>query len=231
MKKIRLLCAALLAVSMFLCLSPAAPAQEEAAAGNRILVQGHASLRITTAEGKVIYIDPYTGDGYDLPADLILVTHDHSDHNRTKLIKNRNEGCRTITWKEALKDGIHQTFDLGWVKVEAVEAGNNRNHDIRRCVGYILTFSDGKTLYVSGDTSTTDQMASLGERQLDYAFFCCDGTYNMGMEEAMACAALVNARVSIPYHPAADQAFIEKYGDRVPEGCLLITAGTEFTME
>ena len=39
-------------------------------AGARILYQGHGSLRIVTEEGKVIYIDPYAGEGYDLPADL-----------------------------------------------------------------------------------------------------------------------------------------------------------------
>jgi len=43
-----------------------------------LLYQGHASLRLTTAEGKVIYIDPYAGTGYDLPADLILGALDKS---------------------------------------------------------------------------------------------------------------------------------------------------------
>ena len=37
---------------------------------------GQACIRIVTGEGKVIYIDPYAGEGYELPADLILVTHD-----------------------------------------------------------------------------------------------------------------------------------------------------------
>ena len=40
-----------------------------------LLYQGHGSLRIVTCEGKVIYIDPYAGEGYDLSADLILITH------------------------------------------------------------------------------------------------------------------------------------------------------------
>ena len=42
-----------------------------------LLYQGQASMRVVTDEGKVIYIDPYVGEGYDLPADLILVTHAH----------------------------------------------------------------------------------------------------------------------------------------------------------
>lgn len=116
------------------------------------------------------------------------------------MIKNRHADCKTITWKDALKGGEHRTFDLGYATVEATEAGNNPNHRLDKCVGYILTLSDGITIYISGDTSTTKQMATLAERNLDYAFFCCDGIFNMGIEEAARCAALVKAKHSIPYH-------------------------------
>ena len=165
-----------------------------------LMYQGHASMRITTYDGNVIYIDPFMGTGYDKAADLILITHGHYDHTQTDLIENKNEGCQTITWKEALKDGEHQSFDLGFVSVEAVEAGYNNNHDVKECVGYILTFENGVTLYLSGDTSTTQQMSELADRNLDYAFFCCDGVYNMDVNEASECAKLVNAKHSIPYH-------------------------------
>ena len=87
-----------------------------------LLYQGQASIRIVTDEGKVIYIDPYVGEGYDLPADLILVTHSHYDHNGVDRIENRNPDCRIITWKEAIQNGEHQVFDLGYVTVEAAEA-------------------------------------------------------------------------------------------------------------
>ncbi len=166
----------------------------------KLLYMGHASIRITTVEGKVIYIDPYAGEGYDVAADLILITHGHGDHNMPQLIENRNDGCKTITYMDCIVDGVHQSFDLGYVKVEAVEAGYNRNHDEKICVGFILTFTDGVTVYVSGDTSETPQMPSLAERELDYAFFCCDGVYNMGLEEAAKCAEEVGAKHNIPYH-------------------------------
>ena len=174
----------------------------------KLLYMGHASLRITTREGKVIYIDPYVGSGYGPAADLILVTHSHSDHSAVSRVKNRNPDCRTITWKEAL-DGGHQTFDLGFVTVEAVEAGYNRNHDVSSCVGYVLTFSDGISVYISGDTSKTQQMPLLAEKEIDYAFFCCDGVYNMGLEEAAECAKLVGAKHNVPYHlvPPSDGYF------------------------
>ena len=169
----------------------------------KLLYMGHASLRLTTPEGKVIYIDPYAGDGYAPTADLILVTHSHFDHTALDKIENRAEDCRIITWKEALDGGKHQTFNLDYVTVEAVEAGYNRNHSVQECVGYVLTLTDGVSVYVSGDTSETKQMQHLSEKQIDYAFFCCDGVYNMDLAEAAECAALVGAKHNIPYHVIA----------------------------
>lgn len=161
---------------------------------------GHASMCIVTEDDKVIYIDPYANGDYSRAADLILVTHGHFDHNQIDKVENRNDNCEIITQNEALRDGKHQTFEYPFVKAEAVEAGNNPNHSINECVGYLLTFNNGKTLYISGDTSTTDRMSELSERNIDYAFFCCDGVYNMDITEAASCAETVGAKHNIPYH-------------------------------
>ena len=196
----------------------------------KLLYQGHGSARITTNEGKVVYVDPYAGGGYDLSADLILVSHQHGDHNQIQLIKSRNPGCEIITEREALKGGRHQSFDLGYIKIEAVQAGN-KNHDPAQCVGYILTLSDGITVYFSGDTSKTSQMASFAERKLDYALYCCDGIYNMGLEEASECAALAGAKTNIPYHmkPGAlfDRACAELFK---ANGRRIVAAGKEIEL-
>lgn len=200
--------------------------------GHRLLYQGHGSLRIVTAEGKVIYIDPYAGEGYDLPADLILVSHGHQDHNAVSLIRNRNEGCRVITNTDALVNGEYKTYDLGFAVVEAVQAGNNRNHDIKVCVGWLITLSGGITVYATGDTSATDQMAELAERKIDYAFFVCDGRFNMDMEEASACARLVNARHSIPYHMAPGALFDPQRAELFDApNRLILPAGEEIALE
>lgn len=213
----------------FMLLCPMGMAEQKEA---RLLYQGHGSLRIVTSEGKVIYIDPYAGEGYDLPADLILVSHGHHDHTAVDLIRNRNDDCRIITYMDALVDGAYKTFDLGYATIEAVQAGNNPNHDINVCVGWLVTLSDGITIYATGDTSTTEQMAELAERDIDYAFFCCDGKYNMDIEEASACAALVNAHHCIPYHMAPGQLFD---ADRAAQfngpGKLIVAAGEEIVLE
>ena len=201
-----------------------------------LLYMGHGSIRITTAEDKVIYIDPFVGDDdwYGPAADLILSTHDHYDHTEFDKIENRSGDCRTITRKEALEGGQHQSFDLGYAKVEAVEAGYNKNHDVKECVGYVITLSDGVTVYVSGDTSTTEQMPSLVDRNLDYAFFCCDGIYNMDTDEASECAAIVKAKHNIPYHMTAansgvffDRAVAEQFK---ADGRIIMEEGEELEL-
>ena len=219
-------------MSLSLLLLGCGSAMAEESSPGTLLYQGHGSLRIVTGEGKVIYIDPYAGEGYDLPADLILITHGHQDHTAVSLIKSRNEDCQIITWKEALVKGEYKTFDLGYATVEAVQAGNNKNHSIRECVGWLITFPDGITLYATGDTSTTDQMKELAGRNIDYAFFVCDGIYNMDMKEAIACANLVKAKHSIPYHMAPGKLFDQKKAEQfdVP-GRLIVPAGEEITLE
>ena len=196
---------------------------------------GHASMCIVTGGDNVIYIDPFADGDYSRAADLILVTHGHYDHNGLELIESRNDGCEVITQSEALQGGEYKTFEYPFVTVEAVEAGNNPNHDINECVGYVLTFENGKSVYVSGDTSTTDQMSELGDRSIDYAFFCCDGVYNMDITEAAECAEAVGAKHNIPYHnETADTEYMfdKELAERFDApNKMIVYPGESFTVE
>ena len=137
---------------------------------------------------------------YSMPADLILETHEHFDHSQLEKVEYRNDGCMVITEKEALVNGIHNSFKLPFVNIISVEAGYNKNHDVNRCVGYVLDFNNGIKLYVSGDTSRTNQMMNMSNMNIDYAFYCCDCKFNIDTDEAAECAKIVNAKHNIHYH-------------------------------
>ncbi len=186
---------------------------------------GHASMKIKTADGVVIYIDPYHPGDYSEKADIILVSHEHDDHNKLKLC-NQNEGCLVLRAKDTInpKDLSYNTFEHLSVKIEPVPAAN-KNHSIKSSTGFVLTF-DGITIYHAGDTSRLDRMAALKEKSIDYAFFPIDGMYNMSAAEAMECAALVKAKHNTPMHyfNADPNAF-------QPENMLFIAYGETVELE
>lgn len=169
----------------------------------KLLYQGHGSFRLTSSKGQIVYFDPFIGNGYDKPADLILVTHDHFDHNNVEICAKK-PNCRIITHIEALEGGKHNRFEVDGIKIEAVEAAN-KNHSPDECVGYIIEIDKVK-IYASGDTSKTKSMETFADLHLDYAIFPGDGFYNMGLVEAAECATLINARHNIIIHIGRDGA-------------------------
>ncbi len=194
----------------------------------KLLYQGHGSLRLTTENGTVVYVDPYAGEGYGLPADLILVTHQHGDHNQIAK-PARKPGCTVYQNFDALQGGGYRTALLHGLRVEAVEA-YNRNHPREECVGYLVE-ADGLLLYFAGDTSRTRQMEQLAERKLDYAFLPGDGVYNMTVEEAGECARLLRAGHSVPIHLAPGRLFSEEAAARFDApGKLVLRPGEEILL-
>ena len=192
-----------------------------------LLYQGHSSLRITAHDGRVIFIDPYKGKGYDLPADLILVTHGHPDHNKVNRCAQK-PGCRIITHIEALSGGSHNSFDMDGILIRAVTA-SNRRHDPALCVGYLITV-DGIKLYAAGDTSKTEQMADFARLALDYALFPGDGIFNMGLDEAAQCARIINARHNILVHVKPGESVRKKAEKWDAPNKLIIEPGQEISL-
>lgn len=185
--------------------------------------QGHGSVKFKTAEGKVVYVDPYAGEGYDEAADLILVTHEHPDHNRVDLMPHADD-CIIFRSADAIKDGEYQTRDIYGLHIEPVQA-YNQNHKIDECVGYLVAV-DGKLLYFAGDTSKTEQMSSLADRNIDYAFLPMDGRFNMDISEAIECAELIQAKHTIPYHMSPGELFNRERAEQfVTDSALILEPG------
>jgi len=193
----------------------------------KLLFQGHGSYRLTADNGSIIYVDPYKGKGYDAPADIILVTHQHTDHNRIKRCAKKPQ-CKIITNEEALAGDKHNFFDIDGVLIQAVEA-NNKNHNPKKCVGYIITL-DNKKIYASGDTSKTKQMETFAALELDYALFPGDGFFNMGLEEAAECAQIINAKHNILIHLKPGESIRKKAEQWSAPNKLIIEPGQEIDL-
>ena len=173
---------------------------------------GHASFQIDV-EGKIIYIDPYSGK-YSEKANLILVTHSHSDHCSVAKIKSIH-GADTVVFApedcvkkikgsvKTLKVGEEENVD--GIKIKAVDAHNvkrfrspgNPFHPKGFGVGYLIT-ALGKTVYHAGDTDFIPEMKRLGH--VDVALLPSGGTYTMDNAEAADAALAMNPSVVIPMH-------------------------------
>ena len=177
----------------------------------KLLYQGHGSYRITAENGTVIYVDPFAGEGYDIPADIVLITHEHKDHNNLELI-TRKDHCTVLRSSDMLIDGHYEKKTISGITIEAVPA-YNENHDRSSCVGYVISL-DGIKVYGAGDTSYTDYMVQvLSLEEIDYALLPIDGVYNMDIPEAEHCAEVINAKHTIPIHMKPGELFDKERAD------------------
>lgn len=167
---------------------------------------GRSSVKIKTNEGVVIYIDPYAGDDYAEPADILLVTHGHSDHSNVSLI-TKSENCETYIGPHAASVVEGQILAPGdsvvsasGIKIKAVFAYCT-NHPKGECVGFVLDIN-GIKIYHAGDTDKIDEMAELEKLHIDYMLLQIDGALCMGPEQAMEAVEVVKPRYAIPVHRA-----------------------------
>jgi L-ascorbate metabolism protein UlaG (beta-lactamase superfamily) len=176
---------------------------------------GHGSLMFKV-NGFVIYVDPVKSSGnYDFfpKADVILVTHEHSDHLDADLInKLKKKGtfvfcnqnaAKTIPWAMVMKEGGRQ--EANSIIFEATPAYNIVNerapgqpfHPKGQGLGYILSFG-GKRIYVAGDTENTPEMKAL--KNIDVAFLPMNLPYTMTPAMVADAARAFKPKILYPYH-------------------------------
>jgi L-ascorbate metabolism protein UlaG (beta-lactamase superfamily) len=197
---------------------------------------GRASVKIKTAAGLVVYIDPYAPGDYSEPADLVLVTHGHSDHNNVKLTTLKPGAvvaapARAVSTAGALAVSEGSSFEAGGgaIKVQALPAAN-KNHARGSGVGYLVGF-EGIVLYHAGDTDYLPEMEGYGKYGIGYALLPCDGYYNMGPDEAARCAAAMKAKHVVPIHSSPSGAFDEKKALAVgAEGLIVLKPGEKVAL-
>jgi L-ascorbate metabolism protein UlaG (beta-lactamase superfamily) len=173
----------------------------------------HASFEIKT-ENKIVYIDLEEYGKASEKADLILVTHSHTDHcDPTKINKVRKADTVVIAPADCVsKIGVNvrtlkpgEETAVNGMTVKAVDAYNYKRfrspgkpfHPKGFGVGYLVTI-DGKTIYHAGDTDFVPEMQQFG--RLDVALLPTGDTYTMDNAEAALAAVAINPKTVIPMH-------------------------------
>jgi L-ascorbate metabolism protein UlaG (beta-lactamase superfamily) len=190
----------------------------------RISFLGYGSLRFEF-QGKNIYVDPIGrwADYTRLPkADLILITHNATDHLDTRAIYTLKGPNTSIVLCDACataeRDGIvMRNGDVQTVKgfrIEAVPAYNidyQRNlggtwgtvyprgtlyHEKGKGNGYVITIDD-KRFYVASDTEFIPEMKGL--KNIDAAFLPLALPHTLTPEKAAEAAKAFKPRIVYPY--------------------------------
>lgn len=177
-------------------------------------IHWHGQAAVALQAGKMtIWIDPFELEDGDT-ADLILITHCHSDHCSPGDIKkvlgpetlviapadcaDKLQGLKVERF-ESLAPG--QQKKAGEVLVEAVPAYNREKTRFHpkenNWVGYVLTI-DGVRVYHFGDTERVEEMKQV---ECDIALVPLGQIYTMGsVDEAADAVRDVKAKVAIPIH-------------------------------
>jgi len=179
----------------------------------KITFIGHASLSFAY-EGYVIHVDPVAAqaDYTTLPkADLILVTHEHSDHLDAKAIAASEKPGTAILLNESSRQklgkgttlAVGQKTDFHGIGIEAAPAYNlgalrQAFHPKTRLDnGYILSFGKLR-IYVAGDTEDIPDMLAL--KNIDIAFLPMNQPYTMTPAQVAHAAKSFQPKILYPYH-------------------------------
>jgi L-ascorbate metabolism protein UlaG (beta-lactamase superfamily) len=173
----------------------------------------HAGFQIKT-KGKTIYIDLEKYGEFTDKADLILVTHSHTDHcDPDQIQKARKPETVIIAPSDCvskiggnvktLKPG--EETEIDGIHVKAVEAYGIKRfrspgipfHPRGLGVGYMVTV-EGKTIYHAGDTDFVPEMRQL--KNIDVALLPSGDTYTMDSNDAAEAALAFKPRALIPMH-------------------------------
>lgn len=168
---------------------------------------GHGTWKVTSANGRTIYIDPWVMNNPVAPdnlktvdsCDLMFITHGHFDHVWDGVEIAKSTGCtvhaifETANWfgsKGIEKvDGGNKggTHDFEGIKVTLVHAehscgitdppGSSTIIYGGEPCGLVIEFENGFTIYFAGDTDVFGDMRLIGELHRLDAAFLPIGDY------------------------------------------------------
>jgi L-ascorbate metabolism protein UlaG (beta-lactamase superfamily) len=156
---------------------------------------GHACFEITN--DKTLVTDPHDGKSIGIPApsvagDIILVSHDHYDHNKVKSVEK--EESKVVT------DERKRTIDN--VEIQGIPSYHDECHGEKRGNNIIYKFTlDGVTFCHLGDLGhDLDEETIQKIGYVDILFVPVGGTFTVDANGAWGVVNKIKPRIIIPMH-------------------------------
>ena len=158
---------------------------------------GHAAFLLTAGDGTRVITDPYaTGAGLSYgeiteSADVVLVSHEHTDHNNVRTVKGKPEVIRGT--------GTHQAKGIEFKGVASFHdpsGGRERGPNTIFC----FALDEIKFCHLGdlGHLLSKEQVAQIG--QVDVLFLPVGGFFTIDAGEATQVMESLQPRVAIPMH-------------------------------
>ncbi len=161
----------------------------------RIIWHGHACFEIS--DGVVVVTDPHDGKSIGIRppkvrGDLILVSHDHFDHNSVRIVKK--EDSKVVT-----EDG---TMNVLGIPIKGLMADHDEHDGEKRGKIVIYRFTvDGITFCHLGDLGSSledEDIQELGD--IDVLFIPVGDVFTIGAEGAWDLVERLDPKVVVPMH-------------------------------
>lgn len=197
--------------------------------GLEITFIGHASFRVKTPAGKIVYIDAWLQQNPAAPdelkqvdeADLFLVTHGHGDHLDADLIEiAKRTGARVVApaavSQYLRKQGFDQlemvqnggTIDVAGIKITMTQAYHAAHINTpegpahpHETVGFVAEVAPGFRIYHAGDTGIFGDMQLIGDiYHPQISMIPIGDRATMGPLQASHAIRMLQSPVIIPFH-------------------------------